>query len=293
MRIHFYKLQVGGNGFILVDTTQETKLSEESYAELSKAILNRRYGVGASVCIFFSSANKLRFFMPNGIEIPISYDALFCAARYAFDSGRISKGTLKGKSLITFQTLAGEINVQIISSREFKIAIGSPFSFVSKKVLTKNSTDCIETITIDDKPICVSGIHIINDVLSVIPQTAGAKSFFEFYTGIKKIIQTNINLVFTRVITKETISIRTLKRGPSTETASAAAALVASAINGASDTAAVCIFEEGNPSLQIQQSKLSKDKDNSRKLAVIWNTEQNEVYVIGTGGYIFEGFFEL
>lgn len=293
MRIHFYKLQIGGNGFILVDTTQEKDLSHDSFSEFSKSILNRRYGVGASVCIFFCEKNALRFFLPTGEEIPIAYDALFCAARYAFDSGRISKATEKDESVIHFNTLSGDIYMRIISSREFKISIGSPFSLINKHVLTKNSTDCIETLKINEKPVCVSGMHIINDVLSVVPQIAGARSFFEFYTSLRKTVQKKINLVFTRVITKETISIRTLKRGPSTETASAAAALVASAINGASDTAAVCIFEEGNPSLQIQQSKLSNDKDNSRKLAIIWNTEQNEIYVIGTGGYVFEGFYEL
>ena len=59
MRIHFYKLHLGGNSFILIDTESEKDLKLSEYPEISKSICNRRYGVGASGCIFLDEKNNI------------------------------------------------------------------------------------------------------------------------------------------------------------------------------------------------------------------------------------------
>src|SRR5574344_1726776 len=109
MRIHFYKLHLGGNSFALIDTEQEKELKPSMFSDLSRTICNRRYGVGASGCIFLDEKSNLQVFLPNGNEEIEFYDALFCAARYAFDSGRLTRDN-SGESQISFNTLKGKIS---------------------------------------------------------------------------------------------------------------------------------------------------------------------------------------
>ena len=68
MRIHFFKLHVGGNGFILIDTTEHADIKPALFSQIAHSICDRRYGVGASACLFLSNDNSLRFFLPSGDE---------------------------------------------------------------------------------------------------------------------------------------------------------------------------------------------------------------------------------
>lgn len=292
MRIHFYKLHLGGNGFILIDLCEHADIKTPHFSEITRSMCDRRYGIGASACLFLSSDNTLRFFIPTGEECAESLDGLFCAARFAFDSGKITK-QVNGDNSIVFKTMRGDRALKIISTREFKLSLGSPFSLVSGKVIDQNASGTVETFTVDDKPVCVSAFHIRSDIICAHPSVSGTETFFKFYTKIKQNFRgKRVFLVFSRSITREILSIRTIKRGESTSTASAAAALVSSVLSGAAETAAVCVFEKGSPSLDVQQAKLSEDTDNSRKITILWDNPANELYAVASGAYVFEGFYE-
>ena len=86
--------------------------------------------------------------------------------------------------------------------------------------------------------------------------------------------------------------IRTIKRGENTSCASAAAALISSVISGTSNNGAVCVFTQGNKSLFEEQNLLVKDTDDSKKITILWDTQENSLRAIASGGYLFEGFFE-
>ena len=114
------------------------------------------------------------------------------------------------------------------------------------------------------------------------------------YTKLREIFKPQkIYLTFCQAITKETLCIRTIKRGENTSCASAAAALISSVLSGISNTAAVCIFTEGNKSLFEQQNLLAKDTDDSKKITILWDTTKNSLRAIASGGYLFEGYFEF
>ncbi len=292
MRIPFYKLHLGGNSFILIDTENEKQLKLSEYPEFSKAICNKRYGVGASGCIFLDEQNNLRLFRPDGTEASDFYDALFCAARYAFDSGRMSKNSL-GDYQIKFNTLKGEKILKVISSREFEISLGSPFSLTSGKIIDSESSSIMENIEIDEHKMKMAGIHILSDVIVTSSKNMNSKPFFLLYTKLRELFKPQkIYLTVCQAVTKETLCIRTIKRGENTSCASAASALVSSVISGISNTAAVCIFAQGNKSLFEQQNLLAKDTDNSKKITILWNTQENKLRAVATGGYLFEGYFE-
>lgn len=292
MRIHFYKLHLGGNSFILIDTESEKQLAIKDYPEFSKSICNRRHGVGSSGCIFLDEQNNVRVYRPDGTECADFYDALFCTARYAFDSGRMTKNS-NGDYELKFNTLKGEKNLKVISSREFEVVLGSAFSFSSGKIINSESTSIMETIEIDQHKIKMAGIHILSDILVTSPKTLSSKPFFLLYTKLREIFKPQkIFLTYSQAVTKETLCIRTIKRGENTSCASAAAALISSVISGTSNNGAVCIFTQGNKSLFEEQNLLVKDTDDSKKITILWDTQENSLRAIASGGYLFEGFFE-
>lgn len=292
MRIHFYKLHLGGNSFILIDTESEKQLAIKDYPEFSKSICNRRYGVGSSGCIFLDEQNNVRVYRPDGTECTDFYDALFCTARYAFDSGRMTKNS-NGDYELKFNTLKGEKILKVISSREFEVVLGSAFSFSSGKIINSESTSIMETIEIDQHKIKMAGIHILSDILVTSPKTLSSKPFFLLYTKLREIFKPQkIFLTYSQAVTKETLCIRTIKRGENTSCASAAAALISSVISGTSNNGAVCVFTQGNKSLFEEQNLLVKDTDDSKKITILWDTQENSLRAIASGGYLFEGFFE-
>jgi diaminopimelate epimerase len=283
-------MQIGGNSFLLIDDTKN--ISQKSFSKLAEKICSKRYGVGASGIIFCADNNVIHVFDSKGKQNKNFFDALFCAARYYFDSGKITQSKNFNQK-ISFLTREGIKELEIISSREFALNLGSPFSLLNGKLLTEEEASCMENITLDKRTICLSGIHIAEDFLTCIPGNNSTIPFSELYFKLKKNYSNKkIYLSYARQITKESILVKTLKRGLSTCTGSAASALLSLWYAGTSDKAAVCIFQEGPSSLWKQQEKLSEDKDNSRKLTVLWDTEKNEITAIGTGGYIFEGFFD-
>ncbi len=291
MNVQFFKLHLGGNNFLLIDMGKHS-IPPKALSPISKQICDRRYGVGASASIFLYPDNSLRIFLPNGQEDPNSFDALFCAARYSFDVGYFLKTS--DREHIVFKTPLGDRGFDILSPREFKLSLGSPFSLTNGSLIHKDSANSIDTIQINNKPVCISGFHIKDDIVSVNANEINLSSFMDLYIKINKIFTKNKTfLVYYRPIAKEILSIRTIKRGSSTSCISAAAALVSSILSGNPNTAALCIFEKGHPSLDIQEMHLSEDCDDSRKLTILWETEGNELFAIGSGGYTFEGLFNF
>ena len=264
----------------------------KALSPISNQICDRRYGVGASACIFLYSDNTLRIFLPNGQEDSNCFDALFCAARYSFDVGYFLKAS--DRSQIVFKTPHGDRGFTILSPREFKLSLGSPFSLINGALINKHSANSVDTIQINNKPVCISGFHIKDDIVAVNANEINPSSFKDMYIKINTIFNKNKTyLVYYREIAKEIMTIRTIKRGPATSCISAAAALVSSVLSGSPTTAALCIYEKGHPSLDTQAMNLSEDSDDSRKLTILWEDTQNELFAIGSASYIFEGLFNF
>lgn len=106
MTIGFYKLQVAGNDFVLIDSDRQQKgflpEGDSSVAsDLSQIILDRRCGVGGRGCIFVNTIRHegspglaVRVFLSDGSESFSGWDPLLCAARWAFDSGLVHHNSI-------------------------------------------------------------------------------------------------------------------------------------------------------------------------------------------------------
>jgi hypothetical protein len=103
LTLSFFKLQVAGNDYILVDLDRESNEKilhrSESLGELAQLILDRFCGVGGRGCIFIQNrpnalsgtrAVSIQVYRSDGIMDRGGRDPLLCAARWAFDSGKTS-----------------------------------------------------------------------------------------------------------------------------------------------------------------------------------------------------------
>lgn len=294
MTIPFFKLQVAGNGFVLVDVDQLKDpaanadiLSSDRYAEASRRLCDRRYGVGASGTVFLSGDDTIRVFNASGTMVSAGDDAILCAARYAFDSGRVKNRK------ITFHGQIGEIPVTVLGAHDFRINIGSPFSLLDHRVIDPSASSIIETIEQDGVRSSCAAIHIRDDVVVALPEGVGLLNYAGFNALVQKAFPgKQVIPVVARCITRETILVRATVKRPSGSCAAAAAALVTAISAGNCEQDAVVMFEQPGTDGAIDDA-IARDTDASRRLLVSWNRSENDFLVTGTGGYVFEGKFDF
>ncbi len=287
MTIPFYKLQLAGNGFILLDTALIPEIDSSEYAEIARVLCDRRFGIGATGAVFLAKDNTIRIFGANGNSEPDSADALLCAARFAFDTGRLQR-----KSIV-FKTAREEVIIDVLGAHEFRLSLGSPFSLIGGNLVTATSQNIVETLDREGTRTAYSALHIREDAVVAFPQTLGALDRGGFTALVQKAFPgRQVIPVIARGITAETLSIQTQMKLPSAACASAACSLVAAATAGVCEKDAVVFFESSSQDGQPGEA-LNRDRDNSRRLAVSWDTAEQEIKVIGTGGYLFEGKFDL
>lgn len=291
MTIPFYKLQLAGNGFILVDLQAIKDLKEtltpDMYASVARGFCERRFGVGATAVIFLAADNAIRIFNAQGNASIEADDAYLCAARFTFDSGRATN------KKISFMTPRGEKTLDVLGAHEFRINVGSPFALIGGHIIASGSNKLVELIERDGIKTAYSALHIHEDVVVAFPQSLGTLNYASFAVLLQKAFpEKSVLPVIARAITSETLLVKTNGKKESSCCAAAAASLTAAVCSGIADPQAVVIFRQtgsdGQPDAEIAQ-----DKDNSRRLAVTWDTKMNELSVIGSGGYLFEGKFDV
>lgn len=305
MILPFYKLQIAGNGFILVDTGSITgpdgmesdamvpppesspSLPSDRYGEAAKRLCDRRYGVGATGAIFLSRDADIRVFNAQGVAVHQADDAYLCAARFAFDTGRASRRAIR------FRTALGEREVEVLGAHEFRLGVGSPFAMIGGRVITAKSPGIVETIEREGVRAAYAAIHVHEDVVVAYPEGLGLLNFASFNALVQKTFPGRPALTVTaRCVTRETILVRTNVKRESGACASAAAALTAAICSGTAEPEALVMFDPSGTDGQPDEA-IARDRDNSRRLAVTWDADANEIFVIGTGGYLFEGKFDL
>ncbi len=121
----FYKLHSLGTDAILMDHAElGPDEPRPTYETLARAILRRRRGVGASALVVLDETGdgtpRARVWNPAGEEVDDSFDALVCAARYLFDSGKADAEN------IVLQTRSGKRMLQVITSGDFRVNLGRP-----------------------------------------------------------------------------------------------------------------------------------------------------------------------
>jgi len=291
MTIPFYKLQLAGNGFILVDLDSQAAkgeaLTADRYGEAARQLCDRRFGVGGTGAIFLSRDNAIRVFNDRGQASTEADDALLCAARYAFDSGRVS-----GRQLV-FHAARGDRTLDILGSHEFRSVAGTPFALPSGRVIDPSAEVPSGELDVDGVRARCSVIHLHDDVAITFAHSLGTLNYSGYEALIRKAFPQKPPIpVIARALTRDSLIIRARLRRESGACAAAAAALTTAVCSGMADHEALVMFDQADAEGQ-PDSLIALDTNLTRRLAVSWDKANNELSVIGSGSYVFDGNFDL
>ncbi|MBN2553870.1 MAG: diaminopimelate epimerase [Spirochaetales bacterium] len=273
MDIQFIKLQACGNDYIVVDTFKNTILNLEALPDMAAQITSRRFGVGAVGLLFIAQGTreKLRMLLydPYGEEVRSDALALRCLARYAFDSGLVNSEV--------FRVQIGErsTSVEVLDSQNILVDGDPPRYWQQDQVLSERLGETFR------RPIKLGSREInYTPVFIDVPHAViFARDYGLEYPDLVQELEdsgefaegTMISMV--RVISRESLSLRTWQVGLGeilSSEAAAYAAVTAAVLDGLSERAVRVHLEGGN-------------------LLVEWSERDNRFSASGPVEYVFMG----
>jgi diaminopimelate epimerase len=168
----FSKLQATGNDFILVDAL--TRAGKGDWGELSRAMCDRHFGVGADGLILVQNSTiadlKMRIFNSDGSEAEVSGNGLRCFAKYAIERvliGKMSSRARQSNRSLTIETLSGVRKVKAYMSgnkvKRAEVNMGLP-QFQPEQIPVKVKVDIIPIL---DYPLVIDGKKLTLSLLSM------------------------------------------------------------------------------------------------------------------------------
>ena len=276
MDVSFLKLQALGNDYICLDHEKSQPPDEKHLPRLAKKICDRRLGVGGEGMIILSREDETglsaTIYSAQGTKGEECGAALQCAARYAYDSGRM---TAKEFSIFRGQR---SIALQVIDSSNIRQDLGPPFllggeeelkelpdmTFTKPVIIEKQEYSC--TPVFIENPQAVLFVSAFGGNLHHLAKKIDHDPLFPEGTG---------SVSFVRLFSREEFQVRAWRRNENELHAcpkTAAASLVAAALNGFSDREALVHLRGGD-------------------LFVEWNEASNHIFFTGPVEYVFSGNF--
>ncbi|MCE5336249.1 MAG: diaminopimelate epimerase [Desulfobacteraceae bacterium] len=218
----FMKMTGTGNDFIIIDN-RELKLDKESGRQLARMACRHKLSVGADGLILIEDDPEADFrwlfFNADGSEAEMCGNGARCAARFARLNGIVDKDS------ITFRTLAGIIEAQILGERRVKVRMTAPHS-----LKTDISVD-LEGRSLDLHFINTGVPHTVH-----FTQTADQLEGFDIFNVGRSVryhqrfqpAGTNANFAF--VHGPHNITVRTYERGVEDETLACGTGSIATAL---------------------------------------------------------------
>ena len=273
----FSKMHGAGNDYIYVNCFKE---KVENINETAKAVSDRHFGIGSDGLVLICPSDVADFRMDmynsDGSQAEMCGNATRCVGKYVYDRG------LTDKTQITLETLAGikilDLNVKDGEVQTVRVNMGSP-ELVPKNIPIDSNLDRFisEDVEVDGKVYKVTGVSMgnphavtfIDDTDSLEIEKIGPK--FETH----KLFPKKINTEFAQIVDRNTIKMRVWERGAGETLAcgtGACAVAVASTLNG--------LVDEDKP---VTVKLLGGD------LQILWNRQENLVYMTGPATTVFDG----
>ncbi len=270
VNIDFYKIRIYRSDYVLIHPSVDTEIQPDKTGYLARTLCGRRKGVGANGLIVMwgrgSADLKLEFFDRFGELVSPPGDAILCATRFAFDSGRIADDTVR------FLTGTSIRNVRAIDSSSFRINMGAPVSPIDEKELNDTpNREHNSSILLDNRWLSFTPIRCVRDFSVVFGKTKrnAMKRLDERLSG--HVASEGMQPVFVRVLSPDDVRMYTWFHGQSSDyAATAGAAVVAAVANGFTESTVSAHFGEETYFVQ-------------------WVHRTNRVFVTGTPAYVFTG----
>ena len=277
----FTKMQGIGNDYVYVNCFEETIADPSAVARF---VSDRHFGIGSDGLILVKPSDvadcEMDMYNLDGSQGAVCGDGIRCVAKFAYDHGIVRKKniTVNTKSGIKYLDL--DIKDGKVSS--VKVNMGSPIltakmiPVVSDKEQVINQPLDVNGTVWNITAVSMGNPHAVTymeDVNSLDIEKVGP--MFENHINFPD----RINTEFVKVIDRRTLQMRVWERGSGETLAcgtGACAVAVASTLNG--------LVDEDVP---ITVKLLGGD------LQILWNRQENLVYMTGPATTVFEGEIDL
>ncbi len=277
----FTKMQGIGNDYVYVDCFQETVSNP---GEIAKFVSDRHFGIGSDGLILVKPSDvadcEMDMYNMDGSQGAMCGNGIRCVAKFAYDRGIVNKKNISVATKSGIKYL--ELTVKNGKVSTVKVNMGSPvLNAKTIPVVSEKEQVINEPLEVDGSVYHITAVSMGNphaivymdDVENL--DIAKIGPLFENHIDFPD----RINTEFVKVIDRHTLQMRVWERGSGETLAcgtGACAVAVASTLNG--------LVDEDVP---ITVKLLGGD------LEILWNRQENLVYMTGPATTVFEGEIDL
>jgi len=275
MEIEFLKMQGCGDDVVVMDGARLPPEALPHLSRLASRMLDRGTGVGGMFLILLGRGpeSTVRCFTPQGSETDLPCNGARCVARYATDSGAVTT------ERFALRTASGAIRIQIIDSANVRVDMGRPFGPEQQAQIEESPTGSFtRSILVNGKGLTYTPVSLGRPYAMVfVPsfsfplrktaRSIAAEKEFPAATGIG----------FVQVCSRERLRLRFWEADPGDPgdaCVCAAAALVASTVNGFTEREVFVRLPGGEVFLQ-------------------WEEPDNHIWLTGPASYVFTGSYDF
>ena len=272
----FTKMHGIGNDYVYVNCFKETVTNPSAVA---KFVSDRHFGIGSDGLILIKPSDvadcEMDMYNLDGSQGAMCGNGIRCVAKYAYKTS-ISVATKSGIKYLDL-TLGDDGKVALV-----KVNMGSPILTANQIPIVSGKEQVInEPLDVDGTTYRITGVSMgdphaivyMDDIDNLEIEKIGPK--FENHIDFPD----RINTEFVKVIDRHTLQMRVWERGSGETLAcgtGACAVAVASTLNG--------LVDEGEP---VTVKLLGGD------LQILWNPQENLVYMTGPATTVFDGEIDL
>ncbi len=273
--IEFTKMQGLGNDYVYINNDIE---KIEDKAEFTRKVSNRNFGIGSDGCIFIYSVDgadiAFDIFNPDGSEAAMCGNGIRCVAKYVYEKGIVVKNKMRIK------TKSGIKNVDVYAEnsivKNIKVNMGIPV-FCTSLIGVNYPKDVIvnERFKVEDKEMYLTVLSVGNIHTITFVEDVDSIDIEKYGRAIENmpIFKDRTNVEFVEIINRDNIKVRVWERGVGETLAcgtGATASVIAGYLNGVTEN--ICNVNLKGGSLEI-----------------VYNELNNNVNMIGTAEFVYEG----
>ena len=275
----FTKMHGAGNDYVYVNGINEVP---NNLPDLSRAVSNRHFGIGADGLVIITSSDScdfgMRIFNADGSEAEMCGNASRCIGKYLYENSLTDKTTISletkaGTKILKLHLLDDHVKSVTVDMGEpifdpAALGIQSDKARLINESLIAGGTEYRITCVSMGNPHAVIFVENLEDLdIEIIGPEIESHPFFKFRT----------NTEFVEVISPQLIKMRVWERGSGETLAcgtGACASLVAAHLNGLCSRSASIMLPGGQLELE-------------------WRESDNHVYMTGPAVTVFEGEINL
>jgi len=212
----FWKMHGLGNDYIVTDN-RNSVIKDEDTSKLAQQLCKRRFSIGADGLILVSDSTradvKMRIFNLDGSEAEMCGNGIRCFSKYCYENNIVRKKEL------TIETLGGLKKTRLFVRdnvvTHVRVDMGIPI-FERSKIPMKGIGKCVnEDLIIDGKIFQITCLSVGNPHCVVFVDSVDDIPVNIFGPKIENhpLFPNRINVMFTEILRKDKIKMRSWERG--------------------------------------------------------------------------------